>query len=280
MSVKFFNPLEHPVCLEYPLWIEETAWAGHIPFAMFLVSAMRPRALVELGAYRGVSFCAFCQAVKTSKAETKCYAVDTWQGDEHAGALETGVLAKLKAHHDPLYADFSRLIQSTFDGALEHFGDNSVDVLHIDGFHSYEAVRHDFETWQPKISECGIVLFHDINVRERGFGVWKFWEEIKQNRPHFEFRHSHGLGVLAAGNKIPDGLEDLFSASDDEAVLIRRFFNALGDRIDAVVKFQMQSLYVEDLKKYENVVKNSNMIRAYRVLKDEGLKSLIKKASK
>lgn len=280
MSAKFFNPLEYPVCLEYPLWIEETAWAGHIPFALFLVSAMRPRALVELGAYRGVSYCAFCQAVKSSKADTKCYAVDTWQGDEHAGKLETGVMAKLKAHHDPLYADFSRLIQSTFDEALGHFGDSSVDLLHIDGFHTYEAVRHDFETWQPKISDRGIVLLHDTNVRERDFGVWKFWEEIKQNRPHFEFSHSHGLGVLAAGTKIPEGLEALFSAEEDEAVLIRRFFHALGERVDSVVKFQMQSLYVEDLKKYENVVKNSNVIRAYRVLKDEGLRSLIKKASK
>ena len=83
-----FNPLEHPVCLEFPVWLEETAWAGHIPFAMFLVSALRPRTFVELGAYRGVSYCAFCQAVKSLKIETKCYAIDTWQGDEHAGQLE------------------------------------------------------------------------------------------------------------------------------------------------------------------------------------------------
>jgi hypothetical protein len=145
MSEKLFNPLAHPACLEYPLWLEETAWAGHVPFAMFLISALRPRVLVELGAYRGVSYCAFCQAVKTTKSDTKCYAVDTWQGDEHAGEIEDAVLPKLRAHHDPLYADFSRLVQSTFDDALAHFGDRTVDLLHIDGFHTYEAVSHDFK---------------------------------------------------------------------------------------------------------------------------------------
>ncbi len=278
MSEKIFNPLEHSVCLEYPLWLEETAWAGHIPFAMFLVSAMQPRTLVELGAYRGVSYCAFCQAVKFLKTETKCYAIDTWQGDEHAGKLEEGVLTRLRAHHDPIYADFSRLIQSTFDNAFEHFADNSIDLLHIDGFHTYQAVSHDFETWLPKISERGIVIFHDINVRERDFGVWKFWDEAKKNRPHFEFLHSHGLGVLAVGAEIPEDIRFLFES--EKTAIIRQFFHALGERIDPVVKYQMQNEYVLELKKYEDVVKNSRLLRAYRILKGEGVGSLLKKAAK
>jgi len=275
-----FNPLEHSACLEFPLWLEETAWAGHIPFAMFLVSAMRPRTFVELGAYRGVSYCAFCQAVKTAKTDTKCYAVDTWEGDAHAGELEAGVLTKLRAHHDALYSDFSRLVQSTFDDALAHFADNSIDLLHIDGFHTFDAVKHDFETWKPKMSERGIIIFHDINVRERGFGVWQFWDEIKQEFPHFEFLYSHGLGVLAVGAEIPENLQLLFSADEAETVLIRQFFHALGERINAVMQYQIQSRYTEELQKYEAVVKNSKLLRALRILKDEGAESLIKKAVK
>lgn len=280
MSGKLFNPLEHPVCLEYPLWLEETAWAGHIPFAMFLTSALRPRSLVELGSYGGVSYCAFCQAVKSTKSDTKCYAVDTWQGDEHAGKLEVGTLAKLKAHHDPLYADFSRLVQSTFDDALAHFADDSIDLLHIDGFHTFEAVSHDFETWKPKMSERGIILFHDINVRERDFGVWQLWDEIKLEFPHFEFLHSHGLGVLAIGEKMPENLQFLFSADEARTAMIREFFFALGERIDAPLIYRMQNLYVEELQKYEAFVRNSRLLRAYRIWKDEGAKSLIIKAAK
>jgi hypothetical protein len=277
MSDKKFNPLEHPVCLEFPLWLEETAWAGHIPFAMFLVAAFRPRVFVELGAFRGASYCAFCQTVKSAKTGTKCFAVDTWQGDPHAGQIEREVLVKLKAHHDPLYNDFSRLVESTFDTALDDFTDGSIDLLHIDGFHTYEAVRHDFETWQPKMSERGIVLFHDTNVRERDFGVWKLWDEVKQNRPHFEFLHSHGLGVLFIGEGLPKDLQLLFAADENQTAVIRNFFNTLGERIELVRNYQTQSERVEELQKYEAIVKNSRLIQKYHALRKDGFASLLKK---
>jgi len=275
-----FNPLEHPACLEFPLLLEETAWAGHIPFAMFLISALRPRIFVELGTHRGASYCAFCQAVKSMKIKTSCYAVDTWQGDAHAGQFDAKVLAKLKAHHDPLYADFSRFIQSTFDEALMYFVDGSIDLLHIDGFHTYEAVRHDYETWKTKMSERGIVLFHDTNVRERDFGVWKFWDEISGELPHFEFLHGHGLGVLAVGDDLPGDLQSLFAADENQTAVIRQFFHALGEHIDFMWHYRQQNEYVQTLQTYEEIVQHSRVMRLYRVFKDEGVGSLAKKATK
>lgn len=61
-------------------------WAGHIPFASWLVAVQKPETLVELGAYSGISYMAFCQAIKEQGLPTKAYAVDTWLGDAHAGA--------------------------------------------------------------------------------------------------------------------------------------------------------------------------------------------------
>ena len=282
-----FNPLEHPVCLEFPLWQAETAWAEHVPLAMFLISAMRPKVFVELGAFRGFSYCAFCQAIKSLKIETRAFAVDTWQGDDHAGKLEAGGLAELRAHHDPLYADFSRLVQSTFDDALVHFADRSIDLLHIDGFRTFEAVRHDFQTWLPKISEKGIVLFHDTNVRERGFGVWKFWANVKENYPHFEFLHGYGLGVLAVGGEITNELRFLFKAGESETRLIREFFYQFGSRIKAVGKFHAQERRIEalenrvkTLESYPKIVRDSKTIRLYRILKTDGIGGLMKKGIK
>lgn len=272
-----FNPLDNAICLEFPLWLEETAWAGHIPFAMFLISAMRPRTFVELGVDRGVSYCAFCQTVESCKTNTKCYAVDTWQGDEHAGKRDKDVLIKLKGHHDPLYSEFSRLIQSTFADGLRHFDNGSIDLLHIDGFHTYEAVKQDFHSWLPKLSERAIVLFHDTTVRERDFGVWKFWSEAARDYPHFEFLHSHGLGVLAVGREIPESLKNLFQASESESETIRHFFQALGERIEAVLQHRMQIDYIRELETYAEIVNNSRVMAAYRTLKYEGLRSLLKK---
>jgi len=88
---------------------------------MFLVGLLRPKVVVELGTYYGASYCAICQAVKELELETRCYAIDTWEGDPHSGYYGPEVLADLRTHHDPLYGGFSRLIQSSFDEGATHF---------------------------------------------------------------------------------------------------------------------------------------------------------------
>jgi Methyltransferase domain len=233
-----FNPLDHPVCLTYPARIAESAWLGHVPFAMLVVDLLRPRLLVELGTHYGVSYCAFCQAVKELGLPTRCYAVDTWQGDAHVGAYGPEVLADLKAHHDPLYGSFSRLVQSDFEKALGKFADRSVDLLHIDGCHTYEAVKRDFEGWLPKMSDRGVILFHDINVREYDFGVWRLWDEVKRDYPHAEFTHTHGLGVLAVGPQCPPPLRRFLEYAGREPVLVGDFFYQLGVRVEAALRLR------------------------------------------
>lgn len=225
------NPLAHPVALEYPLRLTVSAWAAHVPFGMFLVDIVRPGLLVELGTYTGVSFSAFCQAVKRLGLETRCHAIDTWKGDDQTGYYGEETLADLKAHIETHYKGFAQLIESTFDQALDRFEDGTIDLLHIDGHHAYESVRHDFESWLPKMSVRGVVLLHDTNVRELGFGVWKLWEELKATYPHFEFIHEHGLGVLATGDEMSDGLRLLTETSPGEAAIWRKFFHQLGDRL-------------------------------------------------
>src|ERR1700733_7159073 len=80
-----FNPMDFPICTRDPDRHDvPSAWTGHVPFAMFLVDLAKPRLLVELGTHFGMSYCAFCQAVKELRLPTKCFAVDTWTGDAHA----------------------------------------------------------------------------------------------------------------------------------------------------------------------------------------------------
>jgi len=204
------------------------SWHGHIPFAFDLIKHIKPKVFVELGTHKGDSYLAFCQAVKSFQTNTKCFAVDTWQGEEHAGHYDESIYHDLRNYHDDFYSDFSTLLKITFDEALSEFDDSSVDLLHIDGLHTYGAVAHDFETWLPKMSSTGVVLFHDICVRDRGFGVWKLWDDIKLKFPSFEFYHSHGLGILAVGADIPSWIESLSQLESEQRLSTQKEYEVLG----------------------------------------------------
>jgi hypothetical protein len=238
-----FHPLlarELEPCLWYPerlVW--PNSWAGHIPFAFWITDALRPQILVELGVHTGNSYAAFCQAVKLTGIPAACFGVDTWQGDEHAGLYSDEVYSELLTWHDARYGNFSRLIRSTFDEAVEYFSPGTIDLLHIDGLHTYEAVRRDFETWRPRLSNRAVVLFHDTNVRDRNFGVWHLWEELTAQYPYFEFLHGHGLGVLGVGADLPPSLTALFEAASKPGELrrVRDLFTRLGTPLMRDIQF-------------------------------------------
>ncbi len=224
------NSLQHP-----------NAWVGHLPFAAWVIQEVSPKIFVELGTHSGNSYFSFCQSVVEAGLSTKCYAVDTWQGDEHAGQYGDEIFANVNAHHHERYAGFSRLLRMTFDDAASYFVDESIELLHIDGLHTYEAVRHDFETWLPKLAPGAVVMFHDTNVRERNFGVWKLWEELQACYPNnLEFAHSHGLGVLQLNNA-PDGKKlDWLQPNSPEKQRLINYFASLGSR--QLERFELNEL--------------------------------------
>jgi hypothetical protein len=235
-------------------------WIGHIPTVFWLMKVIRPRCFVELGAHRGNSYCAMCQAAAALRLDAAGYAVDTWRGDVHM-AFEEGILEELRNYHDPRYCGFSTLLPMTFDEALASFSAGQIDLLHIDGTHTYEAVRHDFENWLPKLSKRSVVLFHDVNVRQADFGVWRLWEELKTSYPAFTFLHGHGLGVLGVGAEQPPPLKTLFLvASDPRATArVRTVFATRGDTfVERLRSSQAEARYQSAL---DSAVQRENLLR-------------------
>jgi len=229
MATQLRLPLSPLVCQLPERLTEVNAWHGHLPFAFWIVEALKPSVIVELGVHRGDSYFGFCQAVKSLGLPTKCFAVDTWQGDEHAGFYGEEIYEDFCAYN-ARYADFSTPIRTTFREAVAQFEDHSIDLLHIDCCHTYESVRDDFNAWLPKLSAQAVVLLHDIAVKDRGFGVWRFWEEAAREYPSFAFMHSHGLGVLGIGTELPETIVDFFDEAKANPELVRGLFEALGTR--------------------------------------------------
>lgn len=222
LNVALFSP----VSIQFP-----NSWVGHLPFAKWIIESCSPAVFVELGTHSGNSYFSFCQSIVECNLPTKCYAVDTWQGDEQAGTYGEDVFSQVNQHNQHHYGNFSQLIRSTFDEAVRYFSDKSIDLLHIDGLHTYEAVRHDFENWLKKLAPGAVVLFHDINVRERDFGVWKLWEELQvEYVNNLSFLHSNGLGVLQL-NDAETGKQIHWLRPDcQEKKLLVDYFASLGQR--------------------------------------------------
>jgi hypothetical protein len=178
--------------------LESSAWSGHYFFAYDLIANTKPQIVVELGTHKGNSLFSFAQAIKDFNLDTKLHAVDTWQGDKHSGFYGEEVYNNFLRIKDKYYEDVNIVPHKMFfDDAVYKFKDNSIDILHIDGLHTYEAVKHDFETWLPKVrKDTGIVLLHDVCEKSNDFGVYKLWEELKKKYTTITFEHYHGLGVL------------------------------------------------------------------------------------
>ena len=188
--------LELPSLYFHPAYTSNVnSWHDHLHFAYDLVTNFRPSTLVELGVHYGDSYFTFCQAIRDQGLECKSFGVDRWSGEIHAGFYDEEVWDIVSNYNHANY-DFSCLIRKEFALALEDFEESSIDLLHLDGCHTYEVVKNDFCNWLPKISDQGIILLHDIHERSNGFGVWKLWEELKPDFKTFSFPFGHGLGLI------------------------------------------------------------------------------------
>lgn len=108
------------------------------------------------------------------------------------------------------YINGSSYGAGTVDKVKHLLGDKKLDLLFIDGDHSYEGVKQDFLKYRHLVRDGGIIVFHDIvpdYLTRYGTqtGRWvgdvpRFWNKIKCLYPHYEFvedPEQDGLGIGA-----------------------------------------------------------------------------------
>jgi hypothetical protein len=229
LSTSQWQTLVTPDIFGFPGVFPASAWAEHIPFAYWLAAAATPRVFVELGTHGGLSYFSFCHAFKVYGIPVRSYAVDSWQGDQQAGYYDERMYNAVQKANEP-YQRFSSLLRMQFDHAAAQFEDGSIDLLHFDGLHRYEDIRHDAAVWLPKLSDRGIALFHDTAERQPSFGVYRLWEELCEQYPSFEFTHGHGLGMLAVGKQVPQKVQALLAMDNNSepVQMVKAAYERLG----------------------------------------------------
>jgi hypothetical protein len=157
-------------------------------------------------------------------------------------------------YNDRQYRAFSYLLRNTFEEAHHQFSDQSIGLLHLDGFHSYDAAQRDFNNWLPKVRPGGVILLHDIAVRSGDFGVWRLWEELQRKFPNFVFPNANGLGVLwnpgGTDEKNPY-LCELFRGSEEDQERVRRYYNLCAERLELQHRLERERAEWEQTRRLE-----------------------------
>lgn len=169
-----------------------------------LLEERKPKTVLEIGTASGGTL--FLSAL-LADPEALIVSIDLQHGMYGGGYPDWKV---------PLYKSFGRdgqriaLIQGdshsaeTYERLKRILGDRSIDYLFIDGDHTYEGVKQDFEMYGQLLSDEALVVFHDIvsdksEVPDHFVSV--YWDEIKGLHAYWEFvqdpdQSKLGLGVL------------------------------------------------------------------------------------
>lgn len=143
---------------------------------LFLLALARPKGacILEIGSHLGAS--ALYLGVAAAKRQGRLYCVDTWKNDAMSeGSKDTwrkfqSNTATLSEYITPIRGRSTEFDYSLVEAPL--------DLVFIDGDHSYDGVKGDFEYLESLFAERPVIAFHDTTGRE---GVARFLGELLQS---------------------------------------------------------------------------------------------------
>jgi cephalosporin hydroxylase len=179
--------------------IRPTQSTDEILWLLERLEQLRPRTVVEIGTDEGGTLLLW---TRVAAPDALLVAVDARPlgilGRFSAYAVLRRGLARRQQRVELIMPADSQS-QATVERARRLTHDRPVDFLFIDGDHSYDGVKRDFELWSPLVRPGGIIAFHDMKP-DHPDGVPQLWMEL-QERFETEERvaaadPSFGIGVL------------------------------------------------------------------------------------
>jgi predicted O-methyltransferase YrrM len=89
---------------------------------------------------------------------------------------------------------------STLEETRRLLSGRQIDLLFIDGDHTFEGVKKDWEMYSPLVRAGGLIVFHDVAGNYEETHVKAFWDTVKTSHPYREYMAHpeglYGIGVL------------------------------------------------------------------------------------
>jgi hypothetical protein len=161
----------------------------------------------EIGVWKGAFSARFCK----KNPQMRWYAVDSWLSypawldtknampADKAAAFMAESYAEAQLRLGP-YSNCTMLRMFSVDAA-KTLPDASLDIVYIDGNHTFEAVTEDLEAWTPKVKRGGLISGHDYRAFTNKPTI-----HVIEAVQAFVRRHQIAPWYLLAGDRTPSFL--------------------------------------------------------------------------
>lgn len=170
---------------------KDTSWKENKVIVSDILSIVKPKIIVDIGTFKGYSANAFA-----CYSDADVYTIDPVK--QYISLKEN--VTFINKTSEEAFKDWK------WDNVEGKDDKGFIDILHIDGDHSYKSVRFDIVNWTKHMTKDGIVLIHDVlNIGIAGFGpIRTFLQAIVPYKAVYP--KGQGLGMLIHDRNILDKL--------------------------------------------------------------------------
>jgi hypothetical protein len=169
-----------------------------------LIRNLKPKRILCIGSRQGFIPAILALACKDNKQGKVDFVDASYSKGTNKSWGGTGFWKKTNPEHHFSTLNLSRHIKThviTSEEFSKKYPKRKYQYIYIDGDHSYQGVKLDYELFWPKLEKNGFMVFHDVIAKgklEGGtFGVWKLWKEINsKGKIILPFPKTSGLGIV------------------------------------------------------------------------------------
>ena len=169
-----------------------------------IARSLKPAIAVEIGSARGKSACFVGMALKEN-GSGQLYAIDPHTLTDWNDSQSVDTHDIMRDHLEKLaLTDVVTIVRRRSIDSSDSVP-MPIDLLFIDGDHSYEGVKADWGTYKPRMDPFGLIVFHDtiweLKRSDKWYrpdiGVPRFVEELReQGYPVITIDRDSGLSIV------------------------------------------------------------------------------------